>query len=132
VLQATPAESRPFADNQSGRKPTVNHDMDSCIQACLDCHRVCLATVAHCLQQGGSHAEAAHIRIMLDCAQICLVSADFMIRGSTLHGRICAVCAETCRACEQSCSGHPDADDAMRRCAEACRRCAEECERMAR
>lgn len=110
----------------------MNHDMDPCIQACLDCHRVCLATVAHCLQQGGSHAEAAHIRIMLDCAQICLVSADFMIRGSTLHGRICAVCAETCRACEQSCSGHPDADDAMRRCAEACRRCAEECERMAR
>jgi hypothetical protein len=106
--------------------------LDSCIAACLDCHRSCLATVAHCLGLGGHHAEPGHIRIMMDCAQICAASADFMIRGSAHHPHLCAECAEICRECEKSCAGHPDADTAMRACAEACRRCAEECGKMAR
>jgi hypothetical protein len=108
-----------------------NQTMEACIQACLDCHRICLATVAHCLQLGGNHAGPGHIRIMMDCAQICAVSADFMIRGSQHHPHLCRECAEICRECEASCAGHPAADDAMRRCAEMCRRCAEECGRMA-
>ncbi len=101
-----------------------------CIKTCLECHRVCLATIAHCLGKGGRHAELAHIRIMQDCAQICLVAADFMTRSSPHHPHLCAECAEICRQCERSCAEHPDADDAMRRCAEICRRCAEECAAM--
>lgn len=108
-----------------------NHAMDACIQACLDCHRSCLSMVSHCLSIGGSHAEPNHIRIMMDCAQICMVSADFMIRGSSHHAHLCRECAEICRDCEKSCVGHPDADEAMQSCAETCQRCAEECERMA-
>lgn len=108
-----------------------NHGLDTCIQACLDCHQVCLTTIGHCLSLGGAHAEAGHMRIMMDCAQICVVSADFMIRGSAHHPHICRECAEICRECEASCANHPAADDAMRRCAEACHRCAEECAAMA-
>ena len=108
-----------------------NHAMDSCIQACLDCHRACLSTIAHCLSLGGAHAEAGHIRIMMDCAQICAVSADFMARGSDHHTHICRECAEICRECATRCSAHPGADETMRACAEACGRCAEECARMA-
>ncbi|MCK8785547.1 four-helix bundle copper-binding protein [Roseomonas sp. NAR14] len=105
-------------------------DMNACIEACLDCHRTCLATIAHCLGRGGHHAEAAHIGIMMDCAQICAVSADFMIRQSPHHPHLCAECAEICGQCAASCENHPDADDAMRRCAEACRRCASLCGQM--
>jgi hypothetical protein len=36
-------------------------DMQECIRNCMDCHRVCLETIAYCLQQGGKHAEANHI-----------------------------------------------------------------------
>jgi len=104
--------------------------LDRCIETCLECHRICLATIQHCLGKGGSHAEAKHIRTMMDCAQICAVVADFMIRGSAHHPHLCAECAEICRECERSCAQHPDADDAMRRCAEMCRRCAEECAAM--
>ncbi len=59
--------------------------MEECIQNCLDCYRVCLEMVTHCLQMGGRHAEASHIRLLLDCVEICRTSADFMLRGSPRH-----------------------------------------------
>lgn len=108
-----------------------NHAMDACVQACLDCHRSCLATIAHCLTKGGSHAEAKHIGIMMDCAQICAVCADFMIRSSDHAAHLCRVCADICRACAASCGQHADADDMMKTCAAACTRCADECGKMA-
>ncbi len=111
---------------------TVHHtDMEACIQACLDCHRACLATTSHCLNQGGHHAERAHITLMQDCAQICATAADFMIRGSAYHMRVCAVCAEVCEACATDCEKHGEGDAVMQACAEACRRCAAECRKMA-
>ena len=108
----------------------ISGEMRECIQECTDCHNVCLETVSHCLQLGGAHAEAGHIGLLLDCAQICATSADFMLRGSGLHGRTCAVCAEVCERCAESCEQFSD-DDQLRACAEVCRRCAASCRRMA-
>ena len=108
----------------------MSQDMEKCIQECLGCHSVCLQTVAYCLPMGGRHAEPGHIRLLLDCAEICQTSANFMLRGSDLHGRTCAVCAEVCERCAQDCEQFGD-DEQMRACAEACRRCAESCSRMA-
>ncbi len=64
----------------------ITEEMKTCIQNCLDCHRICTETAAHCLHMGGPHAEAAHIRLLLNCAQICAASADFMLRTSHFHG----------------------------------------------
>ncbi|NTU84076.1 MAG: four-helix bundle copper-binding protein [Chloroflexales bacterium] len=108
----------------------MSGEMQQCINECLNCHSVCLSTVTYCLQQGGRHAEVRHIRTLLDCAQICATSADFMLRGSELHSRTCGVCAEVCARCADSCAQMSD-DAMMQQCAEACRRCAESCRHMA-
>jgi hypothetical protein len=108
----------------------ISQDMRQCIENCTECHNVCVETVDHCLRLGGPHAEADHIRLLLDCAQICATSADFMLRGSDLHPRVCGVCAEACDRCAESCEQLGD-DTQMRHCAEVCRRCAESCRRMA-
>ena len=105
-------------------------NMQSCIEECLDCHRICVETTQYCLNKGGKHAQAEHIRAMLDCAQICATSADFMLRGSDLHVHTCAACAEVCDACAESCERMGD-DAQMKRCAEACRACAASCREMA-
>lgn len=105
-------------------------EMQQCIQNCLDCHRICVETAAHCLQVGGTHAEASHITTLLDCAEICQTSANFMLRGSMFHGRTCGVCADVCERCAQECALMTD-DAQMQACAEACRRCAESCRQMA-
>lgn len=105
-------------------------EMQRCIDLCQECHEVCLQTVNHCLEKGGRHAEPAHIRLLLDCDQICATSADFMIRGSDLHTSTCRVCAEVCERCAEDCDRFGD-DAAMRSCAEVCRRCAQSCMQMA-
>lgn len=75
-------------------------------------------------------AATAHIRLLLDCKQICATSADFMARGSDLHAEICAVCADVCERYARDCEQFGD-DPVMRAWAEACRRCAESCRQMA-
>ncbi|AWB08504.1 ferredoxin (plasmid) [Azospirillum humicireducens] len=105
--------------------------MDDCIRNCTDCHRICLETVAHCLDKGGVHAESGHIRLMLDCIDICRTSADFMIRSARLHHLTCGACAEICAACADDCDRMSD-DPMMKRCADMCRRCAESCRAMSR
>jgi len=107
-----------------------SQDMQQCIQNCQDCHDICLETVAYCLTKGGKHAEAAHIRLLLDCAEICQTSANFMVRGSSLHPQTCGVCAEVCERCAEDCERFGD-DATMRECADMCRRCAESCRKMA-
>lgn len=109
--------------------PQQNQEMQRCIEVCQECHEVCLQTVSHCLEKGGRHAEAAHIRLLLDCTEICQTSANFMIRGSDLHTETCRACAEVCERCAADCERL--GDPKMRECAETCRRCAESCTRMA-
>ena len=105
-------------------------EMQRCIDNCTACHGVCVETIAHCLQKGGKHAEASHVRLLEDCAEICQTSADFMLRGSDLHGRTCAACAEVCARCADDCARFGD-DQQMKRCADLCRRCTDSCRAMA-
>lgn len=108
----------------------LSAEMKRCIENCHECHDVCVQTLHHCLEKGGRHAEASHIRLLLDCAQICHTSEDFMLRGSDLHMLTCGVCAEVCARCADSCRRMAD-DEVMKRCADVCLRCADSCAEMA-
>ena len=105
--------------------------MDDCIDWCTSCHDICTQTVNYCLGMGGEHAAQEHVRLLLDCAEICKTSANFMLRESPLHGVTCNACAEVCERCAESCERFPD-DEIMRACAETCRGCAQSCREMAR
>lgn len=109
----------------------IHPQMQGCLQNCQQCHAICTETAQHCLQRGDKHGEADHIRLLLDCAQICQTSSDFMLRGSPLHTRTCGICAEICTACAEACEQVGKEDSMMKRCAEMCRRCAESCHQMA-
>lgn len=130
----------------------VTAGMRECIENCQDCHRVCLETIQYSLAQGERYAERLHLRLLMDCAEICQVSANFMLRGSESHARVCELCARICEDCAQSCdrlavpavgtgaalsyhsgraSAHLDhSDEQMSQCSEICRRCAESCKKM--
>ena len=106
----------------------ANPEMQQCIENCMNCHRVCYQTALnHCLETGGKHTEPAHFRLMMNCAEICQTSANFMLSGSDLHKFTCGVCAEVCSRCADDCERIGDMDD----CVKACRTCAESCRRMA-
>ena len=108
----------------------ASKEMQQCIENCQGCHTICLQTIDHCLAMGGKHAESAHIQLLMDCAQICQTSADYMLRKSPFHGRTCAVCAEVCERCAKDCERLGGDDAQMKSCADACHRCAETCRQM--
>jgi hypothetical protein len=74
-------------------------DLDGCVDLCQSAHRTCVEAMLYCLGRGGAFADADHIRLLPDCADICQTTADFMLRQSPLHGSVCAVCAEVCDQC---------------------------------
>lgn len=101
--------------------------MQACIDACRRCHEACRRVLsALSLHQGGLQAEPS-IRVLLECSDLCTLSADMQLMASPYRRRMCEICAEACRECEHQCMGTAIADD----CAEACRLCAESCEAMA-
>jgi hypothetical protein len=67
------------------------------------------------------------MRLMLNCAEICQTSANFMLSNSAFSSQICKVCAEICDACAKSC----EQVGGMEECARVCRECAESCRQMA-
>ncbi|KAF9122595.1 hypothetical protein BGX30_001898, partial [Mortierella sp. GBA39] len=85
------------------------------------------------LEQGGlKEYEIAMLRecIRLDreCADICDLAAQSMLRHSPFVTQICELCITACEACAEECSKHEH--DHCQACAEACRRCAEACRQM--
>lgn len=107
----------------------VDPAMRDCIEACNDCSDTCMnEAMTFCLEKGGRHVEPEHVRLMIDCADICRTAADFMLRSSAQHVAVCGVCAEICDACAESCEQVGE----MEECAQLCRRCADSCRQMAR
>lgn len=107
----------------------ANSSLQICIQNCIECALFCEQMVQHCLRAGGMHADASHIRLMQDCSEICRVAADFMVRESNFHSRVCEACAHVCLACAIDCDRFSD-DEMMKSCAALCRRTGESCQSM--
>ncbi|MDX2073443.1 MAG: four-helix bundle copper-binding protein [Alphaproteobacteria bacterium] len=103
--------------------------MHECMQHCWEARHECQSVLFnHCIEVGGAHVAAEHVRIIADCIQACQTAADFMVRGSQFSASECATCAEICEACAESCARIEGEE--MKQCAEICRRCAESCRKM--
>jgi hypothetical protein len=106
----------------------MSSDMQSCIEDCLHCYRVCLQTaMGHCLESGGRYVEADHFRLMENCSSLCRTAAEFMLSKSRMHAYVCMACAEVCGECAESCEQIGDMDE----CVQACRTCMHSCHQMA-
>lgn len=105
----------------------VGGRMRAAVEITNCCHDVCLGTAMNYCLEGGEHAEGEHIRLMLDCAEICRTASTFMLVDSLYHRDVCAVCAEICEDCAAECEHM----DGMHACVRTCRDCAETCRQMA-
>lgn len=108
----------------------MTKDVEQCLNNCTECHNICVEVLTYCVEKGNKHTDPEHIRLLRDCAEICQTAANFMLRGSKLHGLVCKICAEICRKCADHCDKFAG-DDKMKMCAEVCRRCADTCQQMA-
>ena len=114
---------------QQGGSMQLSPEMQQCIQRCQDCETTCQLTLMYCLQRGNTYAEAAHIRLLLDCIAMCQTCTGLMLRDSEFAGRLCTLCADLCDRCAASCEQFAG-DAQLAACAASCRRCAESCRAM--
>ena len=118
------------SDHAHDHEADHEHDhIQQCIEECLNCHAACTMTAQHAIGEGGEKADPGLVGVLLDCAEICQTSANFLLRGSPYHDSTCAAAAEVCRACEEACRSFPD-DEQMAHCAELCASCADSCDQM--
>lgn len=68
----------------------------NCITSCEKCQAACLRAITQGLETGGEYSRLEHIRLLLDCAESCQVSANFLLRGSPSAGYFCSVGARLC------------------------------------
>ncbi|HET6399015.1 MAG TPA: four-helix bundle copper-binding protein [Candidatus Thermoplasmatota archaeon] len=122
TTQSTGRSSASSRPSKASRHEEPGNPMVTCAQTCAQ-------TLDHCLSQGGEHAEAEHIKGLIDCIEVCELAARMEARNSMWSEYVMELCAQVCRECETSCSAF-EGDEAMQACAEACRACAEHCEDM--
>lgn len=100
-----------------------------CIDLCVKCARACEECFDACLQEPDAKARANCIKTLNDCAEICLLSVQYMSRNSAFSKALCNLCADICEACATECDMFKD--EHCKVCAQICRECAAECRKMA-
>ena len=103
--------------------------MRDAVKECTSGALVAKEALAYALAHGAEHAEADHLRLLMDTAAACGAAVDFLVRESPHHGSICRANAVICAACaaDARAIGTPG----LRRLAEQCERCAAACEVLA-
>jgi hypothetical protein len=104
------------------------------IQAAAECTFTCTTCADACLEENDPAGLRSCIRLNLDCAEICAVTARLIARPGAQDQNLLRTqleaCATACRACADECAEHADRMEHCRICAEACRQCADACDRM--
>lgn len=120
-------------DSSHGSKHSLGRHIEDCIQACMACAHICNTCgndMVGMPQQAAHDLTARCIRLCRDCADVCMLSAQWMGRGSVFAVRMCALCAELCELCAGLCEQHAPHHALCGDCAKECRRCAALCHKM--
>lgn len=106
-----------------------NNSDQKCIDACNICAQACYECFRACLNESDIEVRANCIAILIECAQMCQMSAAHMAMEGQFAKEHCGVCAAICNKCADECSMF--ADNHCVECAQICKDCASECEMMA-
>ena len=104
------------------------------VRSAAECTYVCTTCADACMEEDEPKSLRQCIRLNLDCAEICSVTAKLIARPGAQDPKLLRAqldaCASACRACADECAEHAEMHEHCRICAEACRACADACDRM--
>ena len=100
------------------------------INSLNNCATECGHCATACLDESDVKMMARCIKLDIDCADVCRLTASLLSRGSEHGHHLLKECAEICDACAEECEKHSHMDH-CRECAKVCRHCAEECRQVA-
>lgn len=107
----------------------IDETTQRCMSACNRCADACDHCSVACLGEPDVAELARCIRMDMDCAAICRLTAGALARGSEWAEDIAPLCAEICAMCAEECEKHRH--NHCKECAEACSDCAQICRDMA-
>jgi hypothetical protein len=96
------------------------------LNALNNCAAECNHCAIACLEEQDVRMLARCIKLDIDCADICQLTASYVARGSEHANHLLKECAEICDACADECEKHSHMEH-CRKCAEVCRACSEAC-----
>jgi hypothetical protein len=102
---------------------------ESTLNALNDCVAECNHCAAACLEEHDVAMLTKCIKLNIDCADVCQLTASLIARGSEHAQHLLKECVEICNACATECEQHSHMEH-CRMCAQICRQCAEACSHM--
>jgi hypothetical protein len=99
-----------------------NHQILKELNACATLCSICYSA---CLREEDVKMLSRCIRLDLECAEICQLSASFFARESGNTVKLLTLCADICLQCAEECEKH--AHEHCKKCAIVCRTCHEMC-----
>jgi hypothetical protein len=98
------------------------------IEALNKCAAECNHCFAACLDEENVQMLTNCIKLDIDCAQLCTLTASLLARGSEHGLHLLKECAELCDACAAECEKHSSHHEHCKNCAVACSDCADICQ----
>jgi hypothetical protein len=109
----------------------ISPQMRECIESTSECYTVCAETLNYSLDGGRSLADELHLRLLIDCCEVCQTTQNTLLRSSDLGMMLAAVCVEACEKVAESCRRVDGSDEKLTACAEVCDRTADCCRQLA-
>ena len=106
-----------------------SNNNQKCIDECNRCAQACYECFMACLKEPDIQSRKDCLAILIECAQMCQMSASHMAMDGQFAKDHCSICAAVCEKCAQECSMFED--DHCTECAQICQSCAVECSNMA-
>ena len=92
------------------------------IAALYKCALACNYCATSCLEEKEVKTLKTCVRLDIDCAQICTLTAALLARGSEHGQHLLEECAEICGLCATECEKHAGMMEHCKECAAACRK----------
>jgi hypothetical protein len=127
LASQTEALNRSSFSDATFVRSVLTSDLRAGIALCRRARLVLQGAAVRSFDAGGMELDPVHLRLLLDCAQMCEMTADFMSRNSPYHLYLCEVCAAICEACAESCA----LAGSMEECAAICQECIVVCRALA-
>jgi hypothetical protein len=105
---------------------SLSKETNELLATLAECRESCTIGLMHSLNEDGDFTAKDHIVWLLDCAEICNVTTNFLLRDSEYSGDIINICSYICEDCAESCESFFE-DANMKNCGEICRKCADKC-----
>lgn len=109
------------------QEDTLRVEADQVIDDCMEAYRLCRRAAAYCVDQGGDLATLHRLQALEDCAEVSLLTGNFLLRASRYYRQAATLCIRVAGACAAAIEEQEGAHAPLRATYAACHRLREAC-----